>query len=353
MMRFLKYSAFVLVIAMAQSDTWSAELNDGVRAFEARRYPEAINILLPLANSGDAEAQRIIGEMSFNGQGMKRNFLAAFKWNELSAESGNKIAQYNLGYLYENGEGVAQSKTKASDWYTKAALQDYAPAQRKLGDLYSGTDRDKAIYWYNKARKSGDEESNRKYSVLNTTRQNDRDIQARVEREKRKEEERKEEEKKKDEERQWQEAQRITRERWAREAEENASTPQRASTPFDGLDSINKVMRDGQRQRATQPRIGSNGNSQRTMEDPKGRTGNSSSSSATDNVKAERSSDSDGKAAIKECAPYMSETVTFPDPSQTEKAHRDAAESNAKWRALGIPFCKYSNKSGPTAGRSK
>lgn len=173
-MQIAKLVAMGVVAVALSMPVFGKDLDAGTIAFQSGRYSEALKILLPLANAGNDEAQRIIGEMCYNGQGMKRNVAASFKWNELAAEGGNKIAQYNLGYLYEKGEGVSASNAQAVDWYTRAALQGYPAAQHKLGDLYSISNQDKAIYWYDQARLSGDEQASRKYSLLSSERGNQR-----------------------------------------------------------------------------------------------------------------------------------------------------------------------------------
>lgn len=169
-MQLTKIMAIGIIAAALNITAYSAELDTGMTAFKAGRYTEALKILVPLANARDSEAQRVVGEMCFNGQGIKRDTFAAFKWNELAAASGDRIAQYNIGYLFEKGEGVSASHTEAINWYTKAAIQEYIPAQRKLGDLYAGSDRSKAIYWYDKARQGGDEVARNRFAELSSNR---------------------------------------------------------------------------------------------------------------------------------------------------------------------------------------
>jgi hypothetical protein len=156
----------VLIGAVFPLLAWSTTLDDGVAAISAGRYQDALKILLPIANDGNDEAQRIVGEMCFKGQGMKPNAVAAFKWNEIAAANGNKIAQYNLGYMYEAGQGVPRSVDLAIRSYKLSAAQQYVLAQRRLGDLYAGTDRNQAIYWYDQARRNGDQEARKAYSKL-------------------------------------------------------------------------------------------------------------------------------------------------------------------------------------------
>jgi len=169
-MQITKIMAIGIIAAALNITAYGAELDPGMTAFKAGRYAEALKILVPLANAGDSEAQRVVGEMCFNGQGIKRDTFAAFKWNELAAASGDRIAQYNMGYLFEKGEGVSASHAEAINWYTKAAIQEYIPAQHKLGDLYAGSDRSKAIYWYDKARQGGDEVARDRFAELSSIR---------------------------------------------------------------------------------------------------------------------------------------------------------------------------------------
>lgn len=144
-------------------------LADGVAALNGKQYPEALRILTPLANGGDDEAQRLLGEMIFKGQGVKRNLTAALSWTKLSAENGNRVGQYNMGYLHEQGAGVSQSQREAIIWYTRSARQQYVLAQRRLGEIYETSDMKQAQYWYDQARTNGDEVSLRRYEALTRT----------------------------------------------------------------------------------------------------------------------------------------------------------------------------------------
>jgi hypothetical protein len=145
----------------------AATIDDGKREFEAKNYSEALTILLPLANGGDSDSQRMIGEMSYNGWGMKINYVAAFKWNELAANGNDPVAMYNLGYIYEHGKGVAKSIKDAQDWYLKSASRGYAQAQYKMGQLLEATDRNRADYWYEKAYQQGHPLAKERYAALN------------------------------------------------------------------------------------------------------------------------------------------------------------------------------------------
>ena len=144
-------------------------LAEGIAAIDGKQYPEALRILTPLANGGDDEAQRLLGEMIFKGQGVKKNPAAALNWTKLSAENGNRVGQYNMGYLHEQGAGTPQSTREAIQWYTRSARQQYVLAQRRLGEIYEASDMKQAQYWYDQARVNGDEVSLHRYEALTRT----------------------------------------------------------------------------------------------------------------------------------------------------------------------------------------
>lgn len=163
----LKHSLLTCVICMAfVGPTSASTLAEGESALLAKSYQDALRILEPLANGGNHEAQRLIGEMCLQGQGMQADASAAFKWTELSAERGNRVAEYNMGYLHEHGLGTPRSMDLALKWYVRSANKQYSLAARRLGDFYASSDRSAAIRWYEQARLSGDEDARKKFAAL-------------------------------------------------------------------------------------------------------------------------------------------------------------------------------------------
>lgn len=57
------------------------------------------------------------------------DFATALKHFEPLAEQGDANAQRSLGIMYAYGEGVTQDDVKAVAWYRRAADQGYAAAQ--------------------------------------------------------------------------------------------------------------------------------------------------------------------------------------------------------------------------------
>jgi hypothetical protein len=114
------------------------------------------------ADSGNADAQALLGLMYFMGiGGLPEDAAKAAEWFQKAAPQGNAFAQNMLGRMYYRGEGVSKNIAKAVDWYQKAAAQGYASAQLILGAMYSngeGVPKDaaKAVEWWQKAAVQGD-----------------------------------------------------------------------------------------------------------------------------------------------------------------------------------------------------
>lgn len=89
-------------------------------AYDRADYRTALNVWMPAAEGGDAEAQANVGEIFERGLGGEPNYEAAAIWYAKAAEQGNSRAQFNLGTLYEQGLGVEKSKLVALNWYRKA-----------------------------------------------------------------------------------------------------------------------------------------------------------------------------------------------------------------------------------------
>ena len=86
----------VLLAVMLAGGALAGDFDKGLKSFLNKEYVIAIDKLIPLAESGNAQAQ------------------------------------YYLGVMHENGEGVSQDYAKASEWYRRAAEAGYLPAKFKL-----------------------------------------------------------------------------------------------------------------------------------------------------------------------------------------------------------------------------
>ena len=132
--------------------------------FEMRTSRDEFSELLTRAEQGDAQVQNRLGDIFYNGDGVKFNHTEAARWYLRAAEQGHAEAQYKLGTLYHNGQGVEKSIPKAVAWYRRAAEQDHAQAQYKLGGAYYngwgvGKNYKQALKWYRKSARRGNAEA--------------------------------------------------------------------------------------------------------------------------------------------------------------------------------------------------
>ncbi|MEC7885352.1 MAG: tetratricopeptide repeat protein [Pseudomonadota bacterium] len=112
------------------------ELNSGLQAFEAKHFSRAMQLLSPLAEDGNTEAQHRCAIMYQNGLGNKENPLLAYKWMKKAAENGHALAQHGLGFMFMEGDCVEKNGEQAVYWFTKAAEQGLAGSLTTLAMIY-------------------------------------------------------------------------------------------------------------------------------------------------------------------------------------------------------------------------
>ena len=145
------------------------------RAYDNDKYATAIKLLLPMAKTGDAKAQVLLGriyEFPYVRDGIKKDWTKAQFWFEkavkqdytpayralgfhlvktgknpkrglrilkVAAERGDAIAQWGLGrYLMSSDWGVPKDHAAARKWFLKAIEQKFSFAAFYLISLYEG-----------------------------------------------------------------------------------------------------------------------------------------------------------------------------------------------------------------------
>ena len=136
------------------------------------RDKSEFEVCLDKAESGDSNAQYIVGLMYFNGEGVEINFHNALQWFQKASKQENVKAQYAVGVMYYNGHGVTKDLAKAEEWFQKAAEQDNANAQYNIGVMYYRgesikKDYDIAAEWFQKAADQGFAKAEEVLNVIN------------------------------------------------------------------------------------------------------------------------------------------------------------------------------------------
>jgi TPR repeat protein len=98
---------------------------------------EAARLYRLSAAQGHADAQRNLGVMYCNGQGVAGNFVEAARLLKLAAAQGDAHAQYMAGGLYSQSMGVSRDYVEAARLYRLSAAQGEVCAREALARLAS------------------------------------------------------------------------------------------------------------------------------------------------------------------------------------------------------------------------
>ena len=113
-----------------------AGFTEGATAYNARNYALALKEITPLAKSGHADAQHLLGLMYYMGRGVARDYKQAMLWHRKAAEQGKSDAQYVVGAMYYTGNAVEANPRHAVAWFRRAAEKGHAEAQHALALMY-------------------------------------------------------------------------------------------------------------------------------------------------------------------------------------------------------------------------
>jgi hypothetical protein len=159
----------------AAADTMSA----GQQAYEAGRYGQALQLLTPLANQSNSQAQFRVGMMHYHGQGAPEDEKIGVYWLKQAAGQGHVEAMFELGNAYLLGHQAAKlvpdPDREAALWYFQAASAGHAEAQYHLGLLFLAgkgvvDSRKEAMGWFRKAAAQGHAEAKRALGHVETAR---------------------------------------------------------------------------------------------------------------------------------------------------------------------------------------
>ena len=141
----------------------------GLKAQSSGRYATAWKLLLPVAESGDREAEYQMGWLTELGwEGFPGDLHQATAWYRKSASHGYSLAQLWMGYQLAGEMAVDAQGRRDPDatregvmWLTRAADSANQEAQMLLVDIYTdgrgpiAKDPGKARYWLEQAARQG------------------------------------------------------------------------------------------------------------------------------------------------------------------------------------------------------
>lgn len=114
--------------------------------------PAAVEWLNKAAAAGNIPAKNLLGSVYMTGNGVSLDDNKAFALFSQTAAAGNAIGEMELGYLYTTGRGVPQDKYQGLQWTVKAGEQGNATALGNIASAYMRgeileKDTDRAAYF--------------------------------------------------------------------------------------------------------------------------------------------------------------------------------------------------------------
>jgi TPR repeat protein len=117
------------------------------------------------ANSGNAQAMYVLGNMYLDGKGVERDGKKSICWYQKAAAVGNVEAMYQVGVTYTwYNHHVKNHYERAMLYYQEAAISGHANAMYEIGLLYFQgfgvkQNRDTAVIWWTRAARLGSMEA--------------------------------------------------------------------------------------------------------------------------------------------------------------------------------------------------
>ena len=151
-------------LSLANPSVVSADTyEEGLAAYEQRRYQRALDLWFPLALAGHCRAQFWLGELAdrhsihrsttsveldeVTAAKLKDSFTAAEFWYVEAAEQGHTGAMRELAYYYQRNIVPAHWLVKADFWQRRAADSGDLWSMRELMDEYYNDDPVESLKW--------------------------------------------------------------------------------------------------------------------------------------------------------------------------------------------------------------
>jgi len=130
------------------------ERNTGKQFYKKKKYKQAYEIFLRLAELGDIDSQVLVGNMLYNGQGVVSDMDKAYNWFKIASDANNAEALYYLAMHYlEDLDEIKIGKkylSKAVNLHYSQAITTMA-YYHEFGDHNYEKDEIEAINLYKKA----------------------------------------------------------------------------------------------------------------------------------------------------------------------------------------------------------
>jgi len=131
-----KLAVLFFLFSLCSTTVFAADYEEGKQAYLKKDYALALEILKPLAEQGDSQAQITMGLIYDYGHGVEKNPAESIKWYLMAAEQGVPLVQHDIGVKYFQGQGVEQNYLEAAKWWEQSANSGIADSQFNLGLMH-------------------------------------------------------------------------------------------------------------------------------------------------------------------------------------------------------------------------
>ncbi|HET7889518.1 MAG TPA: hypothetical protein VFL62_25080 [Bradyrhizobium sp.] len=103
------FAAQIWAAGAALAGPWE----DGMAAYNRGDYVPALQVFRAMAREGNAEAQRLLGQMYRRGQGVRRSPARAFVWFTRAAARGDRRANADLRAMSQSMSATELARARA------------------------------------------------------------------------------------------------------------------------------------------------------------------------------------------------------------------------------------------------
>jgi len=107
-----------------------ADTEAGAEAFKSKDFDLAPKELVPAAETGDAKAMFVLGQMYSFGYGVKKDLAKALEFYRKAANLGHVPAQKEYGTALAIGDGTEQNVSEGLKWLFIASKAGHPAAQQ-------------------------------------------------------------------------------------------------------------------------------------------------------------------------------------------------------------------------------
>lgn len=163
------------LMCLAQTSENFQLAHDIIHQGRINEYDKALEILLPLAQKGNIEAQVLVGNYYSYNENPKKDYKLAYNWFSKAEKQGNGEATFAIGIMYAGGNYVSRDLAMAKKFIMKAVEAHYWEAcsfyagMLEDGNSSFGCEKDlaEAAKWYEIAGDSGNEYSYYHAALIN------------------------------------------------------------------------------------------------------------------------------------------------------------------------------------------